>query len=92
LEVDAVRIVNDDPVLYRLTPLGYHLSRLPMDAKVGKVLIVGCMLECLDGALTVAATLSCTKSCFFNGWSSTDSSAAVTARNGLVGSLRHQDR
>jgi hypothetical protein len=52
-----------------------------MDAKVGKVLIVGCMLECLDGALTVAATLSCTKSCF---WGSSADSPAVTARNALV--------
>lgn len=69
LEVDALRVVGgndkEDSLLYRLTALGYHLSRLPMDAKVGKVLIVGCILGCLDGALTVAAALSCTKSCFF---------------------------
>lgn len=86
LEVDALKIVDRDQVLYRLTPLGYHLSRLPMDAKVGKVLIVGCILECLDGALTVAATLSCNKSCFFNRWGSVDSAyeSAVNARNGLV--------
>ncbi|KAG7355003.1 ATP-dependent helicase HrpA [Nitzschia inconspicua] len=68
LEVDALRIVEgktqDESCFYRLTALGYHLSRLPMDAKVGKVLIVGCILGCLDGALTVAAALSCTKSCF----------------------------
>jgi ATP-dependent RNA helicase DHX36 len=68
LEVDAVRIVSLEPFLYRLTPLGYHLSRLPMDTKVGKVLVVGCMLGCLDGALTVAASLSCTKSCFLQRW------------------------
>jgi len=35
-----------------------------MDAKVGKMLIVGCILGCLDNALTIAAALSCTKSCF----------------------------
>lgn len=88
LEVDALRIVNKDgPILYRLTPLGYHLSRLPMDAKVGKVLIVGCMLECLDNALTVAATLSCTKSCFFNRWGNSNDKewkSAVMARESLV--------
>lgn len=69
LEVDALRVVDGNPDnesgMYRLTPLGYHLSRLPMDAKVGKVLIVGCILGCLDGALTIAASLSCTRSFFF---------------------------
>jgi HrpA-like RNA helicase len=71
LDVDALRVVgcsddvdDEESYLYRLTPLGYHLSRLPMDAKVGKILIIGCVLGCLDGALTVAAALSCTKSCF----------------------------
>lgn len=67
LDVDALHVVDLTPdcPLYRLTPLGFHLSRLPMDAKVGKTLIVGCILECLEGALTIAATLSCSKSCFY---------------------------
>ena len=69
---------------YRLTPLGYHLSRLPMDAKVGKVLIVGCILGCLDGALTVAAALSCTKSCFFSGFGRQTNPAAIQARESLI--------
>ena len=71
LEVEALRVVDheDAPrersgLLYRLTPLGYHLSRLPMDAKVGKLLIIGCLLGCLDNALTIAAALSCSNSCF----------------------------
>jgi len=71
LEVEALKIVDCEDAageqsgpLYRLTPLGYHLSRLPMDAKVGKLLIVGCLLGCLDNALTIAAALSCSKSCF----------------------------
>lgn len=86
LEVDALRIVKKHPVLYRLTPLGYHLSRLPMDAKVGKILIVGCMLECLNSALTIAATLSCTKSCFSNRWGKTDKmhDSKVEARSRLI--------
>ncbi|KAL9186787.1 hypothetical protein ACHAXT_010507 [Thalassiosira profunda] len=70
LEVEALKIVDHGPsadeqsFLFRLSPLGYHLSRLPMDAKVGKMLIVGCLLGCLDNALTIAAALSCAKSCF----------------------------
>lgn len=39
-----------------LTPLGHHLSRLPVDPHVGKMLIYGCILGCLDPILTVAAT------------------------------------
>ena len=66
-EVGALDIVdcggsNDD--CYRLTPLGYHVSKLPTDAKIGKLLIIGCVLGCLDNALTIAAALSCSKSCF----------------------------
>jgi len=71
LDVDALKVVDygDSSEVrkgwfYRLTPLGYHLSRLPMDAKVGKLLIVGCILGCLGNALTIAAALSCTKRCF----------------------------
>ena len=65
LEVGALTVTcHGPPILYRLTPLGYQLSRLPMDAKVGKVLIVGCMLQVLDNALTIAAALSINRSCF----------------------------
>lgn len=40
-----------------LTPLGYHLAHLPMDARVGKLLLVGAILQCLDPILTIAAAL-----------------------------------
>ncbi|KAL7548858.1 hypothetical protein ACHAWF_012127 [Thalassiosira exigua] len=93
LEVEALRVVQCGPSpgdklewQYRLTPLGYHLSRLPMDAKVGKMLIVGCLLGCLDNALTIAAALSCSKSCFlpaFSGNKSIDSDF-VDARDSLI--------
>lgn len=92
LEVDALRVVNtngregeEDDWSYRLTPLGYHLSRLPMDAKVGKVLVVGCILGCLDGALTVAAALSSTKSCFLTGFGNQSNlPVAFQARESLI--------
>lgn len=38
-----------------LTPLGLHLSRLPCDPRMGKIIILGSILHCLDSALTVAA-------------------------------------
>jgi HrpA-like RNA helicase len=92
LEVDALHVVGassnstgEASYLYRLTPLGYHLSRLPMDTKVGKVLIVGCILGCLDGALTVAAALSCTKSCFCSlNPSNPENTAIVQHRSSLI--------
>lgn len=92
LEVEALNIVefgenceDSSQCLYRLTSLGYHLSRLPMDVKVGKILIIGAMLGCLDNALTIAASLSCTKSCFLR--SSRDrplDAACIDAQNSLI--------
>eukprot|EP00794_Sanderia_malayensis_P015883 gene15883-17483_t len=40
-----------------LTPLGYHLARLPVDPKVGKMILFGAMFSCLDPVLTVASSL-----------------------------------
>ena len=82
LDVEAVRTV-DDGESFRLTPLGFHLSKLPMDAKVGKLLIVGCILGCLDNALTIAAALSCARSCFLPNFHGLDPSF-VEARDSLI--------
>ncbi|KAJ1957124.1 hypothetical protein GGI12_005112, partial [Dipsacomyces acuminosporus] len=41
-----------------LTPIGRHLCYLPLDLSVGKMLIVGALLNCLDPVLTIAASLS----------------------------------
>ncbi len=91
IEVDALKVVDygstedGTDFLYRLTPLGYHLSRLPMDAKVGKILIIGCILGCLDGALTIAASLSCQKPCFVPSTNSRPlDPTCIEARNSLV--------
>ena len=42
----------------RLTPLGRHLAQLPVDARVGKLLLMGALLGVLSPALTIAACLS----------------------------------
>lgn len=47
---------NDSAV--RMTALGRHLSGLPVDARIGKLLIYGSVFKCIDAALTVAATVS----------------------------------
>jgi ATP-dependent RNA helicase DHX57 len=41
-----------------LTALGHHLAKLPVDARIGKMLIYGAMFQCLDPVLTIAAALS----------------------------------
>jgi len=46
-----------------LTPLGLHLSKIPVDVRLGKMLILGALFKCLDKILTIAASLS-TKSPF----------------------------
>lgn len=68
IEVGALQFLEGDDAYIRvkLTPLGYHLSQLPMDAKIGKILIVGSILGCVEPALTAAAALSSTRSIFFN--------------------------
>ncbi|KAK9832693.1 hypothetical protein WJX81_000845 [Elliptochloris bilobata] len=42
----------------RLTPLGHHLAQLPVDAKIGKLLLLAASLGCLAPCLTIAACLS----------------------------------
>ncbi|KAJ7559257.1 hypothetical protein O6H91_04G075900 [Diphasiastrum complanatum] len=87
-----------DP-LEQLTPLGEHLARMPVDAHVGKMLIISCMLRCVDPVLTIASAVS-GKSPFltpfqrqdeassakqrFSGPGKSDHLAVVAAYNGWV--------
>ncbi|KAJ3180210.1 ATPdependent RNA helicase [Geranomyces variabilis] len=41
-----------------LTPLGFHLGRLPLDVRIGKLLVFGSIFQCLDPVLTIAAAMS----------------------------------
>jgi ATP-dependent RNA helicase DHX36 len=60
-----------------LLPLGFHLAHLPMDARIGKILIMGSIFGCLDPVLTIAATLA-SKHPFVRPYN--DSGAADSAR------------
>lgn len=42
----------------KLTPLGYHLASLPVDVRIGKLMLFGSIFRCLDPALTIAASLA----------------------------------
>jgi ATP-dependent RNA helicase DHX29 len=52
-EVGAV-----DRVSLKVTPLGFHLSSLPVDVHIGKTLLFSCILSCLDPILIIAASVS----------------------------------
>ncbi|KAI9020610.1 hypothetical protein DFJ74DRAFT_643980 [Hyaloraphidium curvatum] len=42
----------------QLTPLGFHLGHLPVDVRIGKLILYGAIFGCLDPVLTIAAALS----------------------------------
>lgn len=41
-----------------LTPLGYHLAKLPMDPQTGKMILMGALFSVVDPVFSVAASLS----------------------------------
>uniref|UniRef100_A0A673N863 ATP-dependent RNA helicase DHX29 n=1 Tax=Sinocyclocheilus rhinocerous TaxID=307959 RepID=A0A673N863_9TELE len=43
---------------YTLTPLGHHLATLPVNVKIGKMLIFGAIFGCLEPIATIAAAMS----------------------------------
>ena len=53
LEIKAVLPQPELP----LTALGFHLAKLPVDVRLGKLLIVGALLNCIEPILTIAASL-----------------------------------
>lgn len=46
--------IDDDE---NLTPLGYHLARLPIAPQMGKMLLFGTIFSCLDPILSIATAL-----------------------------------
>lgn len=56
--IERITVGHTKQQLERLTPLGFHLSKLPVDVKLGKLLIFGALFRCIDPVLTIAASLS----------------------------------
>lgn len=46
------------PSNHTLTPLGQHLASLPVNVKIGKMLIYGAILGCLEPIATIAAAIT----------------------------------
>ena len=56
--IDALIEVGALTEQEQLTPLGVQLAKLPLDAQLGKLILLGATFGCLDFTLTVAAALS----------------------------------
>ncbi|KAL0657662.1 hypothetical protein Bca4012_078247 [Brassica carinata] len=56
--IEYLKIIGALDETEQLTALGRYLAKLPMEPKLGKMLILGAILGCLDPILTVAAGLS----------------------------------
>ncbi|KAI9508352.1 P-loop containing nucleoside triphosphate hydrolase protein [Russula earlei] len=63
----------------RLTALGRHIATLPLDLRLGKMLILATVFQCLDPALTIAACLS-SKPVFLSPMEKRDEATAARAR------------
>jgi HrpA-like RNA helicase len=58
-EVGAIEVEeNGKKRVERLTALGQHLAKLPVDVRLGKMLVFGALFRCMDKVLTIAAALS----------------------------------
>ena len=51
LSLDLLRSLNAIDAKEQLTPLGYHLSKLPMDPQLGKMILLGAIFSCLVGLM-----------------------------------------
>ena len=41
-----------------LTPLGYHLAKLPLSPQTAKMILMAALFSCVDPVFSVAASLS----------------------------------
>mmetsp|Transcript_14996 Transcript_14996/g.36596 ORF Transcript_14996/g.36596 Transcript_14996/m.36596 type:complete len:557 (-) Transcript_14996:1528-3198(-) len=56
--LDEIGAVDRQTSTEILTPLGQHLAKLPLDVRLGKMLIFAALFRCIDPVLTIAASLS----------------------------------
>jgi ATP-dependent RNA helicase DHX36 len=75
----------DMQVSSELTALGFHLATLPVDPRVGKMMIYGSLFGCIDPALTIAASMSA-RSPFVSPFDKRDEADAARKRFATDGS------
>ncbi|KAJ7040354.1 P-loop containing nucleoside triphosphate hydrolase protein [Mycena alexandri] len=69
----------------KLTPLGRHISTLPVDLRLAKMLVLGTIFQCLGPVLTIAAALS-SKPLFLTPMDKRDEASQARARFATAGS------
>ncbi|CAH1116350.1 unnamed protein product [Phaedon cochleariae] len=57
LSLDLLQRLNALDDNENLTPLGYHLAKLPVAPQVGKMILFGAIFSCLNPVLAIAASL-----------------------------------
>ena len=65
---------------FALTPLGAHLAKLPVEPRVGKMLVYACALGCAPSALVAAAAMTCKPAFVARGPDASDKHAATAAK------------
>jgi ATP-dependent RNA helicase DHX57 len=74
--VTTTTTAPDTAAQCELTPLGFHLAHIPVEPRVGKMLIFGCIFGVLPPLLTIAAAWCVStrtlpiggRFCFASGW------------------------
>ncbi|KAF8396362.1 hypothetical protein HHK36_017979 [Tetracentron sinense] len=56
--IELLKTIGALDDMEELTPLGRHLSTLPLDPNIGKMLLMASIFQCLDPALTIASALA----------------------------------
>ena len=90
-QVGVIRVPQDDDtdkhesVFEQLTPLGLHLAKLPVDCRLGKMLLLGAQFCCVDTIATIVAGLSASQSPFLSSLRDGEAATAKHAR------FRHQN-
>ncbi|KAJ7293075.1 P-loop containing nucleoside triphosphate hydrolase protein [Mycena rebaudengoi] len=69
----------------KLTPLGRHISTLPVDLRLAKMLVLGTIFQCLGPVLTIAASLS-SKPLFLSPMEKRDEASQARSRFATAGS------
>ncbi|KAJ7246262.1 P-loop containing nucleoside triphosphate hydrolase protein [Mycena haematopus] len=69
----------------KLTPLGRHISTLPVDLRLAKMLVLGTIFQCLGPVLTIAASLS-SKALFLTPMDKREEASQARARFATAGS------
>jgi len=64
--VTALKAMGALGAAEEVTPLGAHLTVMPVDPRVGKMLVVGALLRCAGPVLTIAAAMAHGRSIFFS--------------------------